>query len=192
MTNTNTFEYNGINIGQKYRSNLEDFYFATVTQNGETGNKATLTNKITFSALWKHYFGYTEKATFLTTNGESKDVTMMWLRDIKKELCGMSDSLCSAVRLPYDGQFSMVAILPAKESSIKTLLSTLSVERLKQIQSSLQHYDKITVAMPAFTTKVKTDLMESLTNLGCRKMSISGEADFSRMNDNISPTIICG
>lgn len=190
LTTANTFEDKGINISERYRSCLEDSYFATVTHSWGIKHTATLTNKITFKAQWMSYFYDLKKAPFQTVSGDSVEVTMMENYDNEMKLSGMSNNLCSAVRLPYNGQFSMVVILPAKGSTISTLLGTLTVDRLKRIQHSLHHYNEILIHLPVFTTKVKTDMKESLVKLGYGKMFIGWEANFSRMNDGATPLYV--
>lgn len=190
LTTANTFEDKGINISERYRSCLEDSYFATVSHSWGIKHTATLTNKITFKAQWMSYFYDLKKAPFQIVSGDSVEVTMMENYDDEMKLSGMSDSLCSAVWLPYDGQFSMVVILPAKGSTISTLLGTLTVDRLKRIQHGLHHYNEILIHLPVFTTKVKTDMKESLANLGYGKMFIGGEPNFSRMNDGAIPLYV--
>lgn len=190
LTTINTFEDKGINISEKYRSCIENSYFATVSHSWGIKHTAILTNKTTFKALWMSYFHGLKKAPFQTVSGDSVEVTMMENSDDKMILSGMSDSLCSVVRLPYDGQFSMVVILPAKGSAISTLLGTLTVDRLKRIQYRLHHYNEILIHLPVFTTKVKNDLKESLANLGYRRMFIGGKANFSQMNDSARPLYV--
>lgn len=190
LTTANTFEDKGINISERYRSCLEDSYFATVSHSWGIKHTATLTNKITFKAQWMSYFYDLKKAPFQTVSGDSVEVTMMENYDDEMKLSGMSDNLCSAVWLPYAGQFSMVVILPAKGSTISMLLGTLTVDRLKRIQHGLHHYNEILIHLPVFTTKMKTDMKESLANLGYGKMFIGGEPNFSQMNDGAIPLYV--
>ena len=190
LTTVNTFEDKGINISERYRSCLEDSYFATVSHSWGIKHTATLTNKITFKAQWMSYFYDLKKALFQTVSGDSVEVTMMENYDDEMELSGMSDNLCSAVWLPYAGQFSMVVILPVKGSTISALLGTLTVDRLKRIQHGLHHYNEIFIHMPVFRTKVKTNMKESLADLGYGKMFIGWEANFSRMNAGATPLYV--
>ena len=190
LTTVNTFEDKGINVSERYRSCLDDSYFATVSHSWGIKHTATLTNKITFKAQWMSYFYDLKKALFQTVSGDSVEVTMMENYDDEMELSGMSDNLCSAVWLPYAGQFSMVVILPVKGSTISALLGTLTVDRLKRIQHGLHHYNEIFIHMPVFRIKVKTNMKESLADLGYGKMFIGREANFSRMNDGATPLYV--
>jgi len=151
-------------------------------------NPATLMfliNAIYFKGTWQYEFDKekTKTAPFYLLDGSEKNCEMM---QAEGDFNYFEDQEIQMVDLPYGkGNFSMTVILPRKSSEIGTLIENLNIN---QWLNYLDNMDTSTVMLklPKFKLEYKITLNKILTELGMGIAFSPGQADFSRIVNDIS------
>ena len=124
-----------------------------------------LINALYFKAPWRVPFstGATQPSDFTTSTGKTITIPMM-----SKEgsfLYARSDTT-EMIKLPYGaGNMSMYIVLPAENSSLKALLSSLDATHWNALLKTLtQRFG--TIQLPKFAVTYEVGLKEALTALG--------------------------
>ncbi|XP_055623414.1 uncharacterized protein LOC129766838 [Toxorhynchites rutilus septentrionalis] len=126
-----------------------------------------LANTVHFKGLWKKLFS--ESATsvkpFNTTDGRSVNVTLM--KQIQDHYFVKSAQLNAKVlRLPYaDGQFSMILILPNKDSNLNQLMSVISADAIHKAIYDMEETE-LKVVLPRFHIDYFSSVKDALQELG--------------------------
>ena len=124
-----------------------------------------LVNAVYFKADWLHRFpDDTSDGPFTLSSGECVQVPTMRMT---ATLPVSFDTEASVVELPYEGgEMSMVVLLPAEDSSLESLESTLAAEVLTGWLSRV-HPREMVIEMPRFTIDAEAFFVAgSLASLG--------------------------
>ncbi len=146
-----------------------------------------LINALYFNGTWKYTFDSTDTKPkpFYLMNGTSEDVQTMMVHDTLKYYY---DNNFQAVELPYgDGDYSMLVLLPAYNSSFAAAEAGLDRNEINKIIIGLSTHD-VQVSLPKFKIQYSTHLIPILTNLGMG-IAFGPGADFTRINRDI-PLVI--
>jgi serpin B len=142
-----------------------------------------LVNAIYFKATWKYEFdtGDTYSGTFYKEDDSQATADFMTM---ETELNFAVTKDFKAVELPYgDGEFSMVAMLPAEGGSVEELAAGLDLE-MWQTWYTHASPQEVNVSLPKFKYEFKDSLNDALKNLGLG-IAFSDTADFSRITDQV-------
>ncbi len=140
-----------------------------------------LVNAIYFNATWKYEFDKddTYSGTFYKEDETTSQADFMKL---KGDFYYTSHSSYSAVELPYgDSAFSMVALLPAEESTVSELIAMLDRDTWNA-RGTFSSPQEVQVELPKFKYEFKTLMNDHLNNLGLG-VAFSDAADFSRITE---------
>ncbi|MDY6833436.1 MAG: serpin family protein [Chloroflexota bacterium] len=160
---------------------------------GQLDNIATLviTNAVYFKAAWKYPFNekLTRDAAFNLLDGSEIMVPMMYLSG--NQHCDTGDTYeepmlnytqgddYQVLELPYDGDLSMVFLLP-DEGMFVDVESRLDGEMVRGMLEDLQSTKVHKVSVPKFSSEPdRLRLKEILSELGMPSAFIAGVADFS-------------
>lgn len=136
-----------------------------------------LTSAIYFKGYWAQPFSIaaTRDDEFHPDGGNAVHVKMMNQTGRFPYLEGES---FQALELPYkDGSLAMLVVLPKGREGLKSLESSLSVEKLDSWTAGLKP-NRVSVSLPRFTSTIETELNDALSELGM-PIAFRGEADFS-------------
>lgn len=130
-----------------------------------------LANTIYFKGLWSYVFvpAATVGGPFKTSDGRTVNVTFM--KQINDLYFTESQQLKAQVlRLPYaDSRFSMILVLPKKDSNLNQLISALSPESMRQAITALEETE-VKVVLPRFRIDYSTSLKQGLQQLGINRI----------------------
>ena len=142
-----------------------------------------LVNTIVFRARWAEPFEpeFTKKAPFYCADGRIDSVWMMSGYDRENTFKGMSNNTCSALRMPYKGQFYITMVLPNKGYSVAGLLKSLNVQMFGMIEKGLHDYNEFYVHIPRITLKTSVALKSFLSQVGI-KQAFSQQANLCNMS----------
>ncbi|MEM6842936.1 MAG: serpin family protein [Bacteroidota bacterium] len=137
-----------------------------------------LINAIYFKADWQYQFNAsaTQDEPFYLTDGSEVSVPMMSNEGTKLRLNYQPDGT-QLLEIPYgNGQFSMIILLPAAESTVSNLINDLSTETLN---AWIAEADTLTthLMLPKFKTEFKLKLNETLVGMGM-KLPFTEDANF--------------
>lgn len=145
-----------------------------------------LINAIYFKGAWKKTFDpkKTAKSPFYLQGGGETEVDLMNHGGIR--LPYYENDLYQAVDLAYGGEeaFSMTVLLPKEGVSTGRIIAGLSQGDWAALAEGLKA-DSIIFSMPAFEMKYQKNLNSTLQQLGIKKAFTGGEADFSKMAQNV-------
>lgn len=145
--------------------------------------RMVLTNAIYFNARWAHQFAEdsTKMESFYLLDGASINVPMM---NVTEEFGYLDGDGYRAVRLPYVGGMSMLAIVPDR-GGFREFEQSLDAELVGRITGDLARYD-VTLRMPKFEFESEFMLAETLKVMGMPNAvdtdPRSSAADFSGMD----------
>ncbi len=149
---------------------------------------AVLVNALYFKGGWKKVFPEenTHPGEFYPTASPAVEVPLM---KQSGHFLYAEDEDWQAVRLPYgEGQMHMIVILPAKDSSLDSVIDHLAKEGLP---SDDQFSGKQgSLSLPRFTASYGTDLKEAVQALGVKLAFDPGKGDFSALADTGTPIFI--
>jgi len=142
---------------------------------------AIIANAVYFKGQWTTKFDatLTTDSTFTLADGSSFPDRLM-------NQTGTFDYFqgdhFQAIRLPYgQKRIGMVILLPAADTSLSSFLTGLTLQNwnawIPQFTPRL-----VSLGLPRFTSKYKTDLIAPLTTLGMGIAFIHGQADFSALS----------
>lgn len=131
-----------------------------------------LVNAAYFNGEWQNPFeeSATEPGEFTNIDGSKGEAYYMY-NDMYMQYCESDDM--QVVRLPYgNSNFAMYAILPAKDLSLSSFVSTLTANKLSAIIDNMIYID-VTLRLPRFTAEYKEDVMSCMRALGLTSQSLS-------------------
>ncbi len=141
--------------------------------------RLVLINAIYFLSQWKIAFdsSATREDRFYVKDGNSIKVPFMYMKDIFNYF---ENDQMQVLEMEYEGSdFSMVAVLPSKNSSIQQLLDNTQGEDFWQIIEKME-LQEAEVLFPSFKTRSRFDLEDVLSAMGM-PLAFSNKADFSAM-----------
>lgn len=147
-----------------------------------------LINAIYFKASWKYQFNEekTSESDFYINNGESVKCQMM---QMKEELNYYSNSNIQAIDIPYANEnYSMTILLPRNIDQTDSLLDNIDNAEFTNIEDNFRK-DSVNLFMPKLQLDYKKELKENLNNMGMEKAFLAGQADFSKMVNEIEDGI---
>jgi serpin B len=139
--------------------------------------RLVITNAIYFRASWQFPFpeSATTESTF-TLLDNSKVTVQMMASEVERFRYAEGEGY-QAVELPYDGDASMLIILPALDK-FSEFEMTLTAERVGEIVGALR-YEYVRLKMPKFRFEKPLDLARTLQEMGMPAAFVPGRADFS-------------
>ena len=146
--------------------------------------KMVLTNAVYFKAAWQEEFKAEDTAErpFWITPEKSADVKTMHRRS--KELNYAKLDNAQMIEMPYkDGRFSMLVLLPDKNSSVEALEAAMDAANLAQWSAAMRPAE-VEIFMPKFKQESSYDLSSTLAALGMPSAFDAGTADFSGITGN--------
>jgi serine protease inhibitor len=138
-----------------------------------------LVNAVYFNAAWTRPFdsAATADADFRLPDGSKKTCRMM---KTQGSLGYLDNSDFQAVEIPYgDGKFSMIVILPQKETGVDVLTAKLTDQNWKDWTSGIYETD-VVLRIPKFTFSDSHGLNDALKAMGIVD-AFGRNADFKRM-----------
>jgi serpin B len=145
-----------------------------------------LANTVYFLGKWENPFDvkHTKPRAFTLLDGTTADVEMM-SEEVSSRSGMDSESGVQIAELLYRGKMkSMVILLPPKhEQALTELEQTLDAKKLDEWLSELQ-VGKVTVKLPKFTFRRRSNLTGPLAKIGGKRMFDLGSADFSGISNN--------
>ena len=142
-----------------------------------------LTNAVYFKGRWEARFDerMTSSAQFELTTKEQKEVLMMRQSEYFNYF---ADEIIQVLEMPYKGQrLSMVVLLPAERTGIKSLEEGLNNDNLTKWLAALKRRE-VDVYIPRFTMSSEFVLNKALMSLGLTDAFKRDRADFSGMSDD--------
>lgn len=146
--------------------------------------KIVLTNAVYFKAGWQDEFRAenTAERPFWVSREESVGVQTM--NRLSKELNYAKLDGAEMIEMPYkDGRFSMLVLLPDKESSVEALESAMDAGTLAQWCAAMRPAN-VEIFMPKFKQESSYDLSTTLAKLGMPSAFDAATADFSGITGN--------
>ncbi|GIY88726.1 uncharacterized serpin-like protein TK1782 [Caerostris darwini] len=147
-----------------------------------------LLNAVYFKGTWKYQFETRNTAMQMFYNNGlqsgGKSVSMMHMTE-RFPYTTFEDF--KALELPYKGEnVSMLVLLPNQRDGISALESSMTPEKLSQIQQQLSK-TKVVVSLPKFKFEYSKELSPAMRALGAN--DIFGAADFSGMTHSRSAAV---
>ena len=144
---------------------------------------AYILNSIYFNAKWTNQFDRedTKPETFMTENGEARQIEMMNNNAIVK--CAANDVM-SMVCLPYGSGtvWNMYVLLPNEGKTVDDVLGSLNTESWMNVCKGLKNM-QLNLKMPKYSTLSSIELKAPLTALGMNK-AFSPKAEFGKITSS--------
>lgn len=143
---------------------------------------AYIMNAIYFDGTWKKGFkkAFTKEERFQGYTRDVKRVPMMWQSD---KFSYTSNDTYAAVILPYAGEeYCMTVFLPNEGKSIAEMMKTINADALTNIQQNSETCI-VDLKLPRFTTEMKLQLNDVISQLGAPSMFSPALANFSNLTD---------
>ena len=139
-----------------------------------------LINAIYFKGTWTYQFADTMTTDWQFNNQDGSHSQIQMMRG-DFELGFLANDEVTLARLPYgDEKYSMLLLLPPRETSINQFVSQLNPARLADWVSNLQE-DTVTIGLPRFTMAYDKLLNDILKDMGMVDPFVAGTADFSKI-----------
>jgi serpin B len=148
----------------------------------DADTRLVLTNAIYFKGNWVTPFGEkrTREGEFLAVD---KKVLVPFMH--QTEHFGYLDETdFQALKLPYEGGLSLIALLPKKPDGLPQLEESLTAAKLEKYLARLRTHD-VDVTFPKFKVTSQFQLNQVLAQMGM-SLAFSDRADFSRMTKSES------
>ncbi|MEA3504826.1 MAG: serpin family protein [Bacteroidota bacterium] len=140
-------------------------------------------NTTYFHGVWKHSFNTknTSKAEFFVTNGDKRDVEMMYQ---KSDLNYYKGNSFQFVEMPYENEnYVMYIMLPDEDSDIDEVISTLDYNKWNSYKSELEIKRNINFGLPKFKFQQQTSLIKLLSSMGIENLFVPEKSDLSNICD---------
>ncbi len=141
--------------------------------------RMVLVNAVHFFGPWKQEFDpeRTSQDYFTGLDGQRSQADFMYASE---EFLYYEEEQFQVLSIPYsEDRFSMVLLLPSRDSSLPEVEATLDADRFKNIINRLETR-KVNVLLPRFEAESQIDLEEVLAAMGMPR-AFSNRADFSGM-----------
>ncbi len=145
------------------------------------------TNAIYFNGKWQYEFDreLTEKRAFYPANGEEISVDMMYMSN---NFNYGENSKAKIIELPYKGNdLSMYIVLP-KSNNIEKFEKKFTLNDYTELKNDMELEEEVKASIPKFKFETKTELSDSLIEIGVVDAFNSNLANFSGISD--SPLVI--
>jgi serine protease inhibitor len=149
-----------------------------------------LINAVYFDAEWVKPYDKenVRKGNFELSDETTKSVDFMYSLEDRY----IKDEKAQGVIKPYkDGKYSFVALLPNKEVSIDSYVSSLTGEGFINLFKNKSE-DKVGVSLPKFKFEYSINLIEPLKQMGLVECFDEEKANFTRMASGIKDNIWIG
>ncbi|KAK6644846.1 hypothetical protein RUM43_001119 [Polyplax serrata] len=168
--------YVNTNTMGKIKKLYEDNAFSALT-------KLVLVNTIYFKGAWKHKFdaAKTFKGDFHLNSKDTVQVDYMTTKE-RFNYGNREDLKANIIELKYNGDVSMVLIVPEEIDGIKQLEEKIALVDLKTITSET-YSREVNLTMPKFKLEQSLQLSEPLKKLGLDEMFDPVKANFSDVTD---------
>lgn len=146
----------------------------------DSSTRLVLVNAAYFKGTWVKEFPkeLTQDSPFYVSTEKQITVPMM----IKEDLLRMSRSSetnCSVIEVPYSGsEISMYIMLPARGTSVETLMDNLTAEKVKRLVKSCSPRT-VSLSLPRFNVEQTAELGDSLRHMGILDLFDPVRADLS-------------
>jgi serpin B len=142
-----------------------------------------LINAIYFEGDWTHQFdpGDTQPGPFHLADGSTVTVPLM---SLEGEFRTFRTGRAAGIELPYGGEaFSAVAVMPAWDGTVDTMVAGLDAERWTEWMTALDETDphEAVVTLPRFELEYERTLNDDLVALGMPDAFSDIGADFTRL-----------
>nr|Q8TMP0.2 RecName: Full=Uncharacterized serpin-like protein MA_2613/MA_2612 [Methanosarcina acetivorans C2A] len=141
-----------------------------------------LTNAIYFNGKWEHEFDkkMTSKKTFYPTKREEVSVDMMYI----SSNFNYSENLkAKIIELPYKGNdLSMYIVLP-KGNNITEFENNFTVNEYTELKYNMESLGDVETSIPKFKFETKTELSDSLIEMGVADAFDLKLANFSGISE---------
>jgi serpin B len=138
-----------------------------------------LTNAIYFKGDWVSRFKRVDTQVGPFHLGDGKTVRTQLMRQSGGFLYASGGETFDAVELPYAGQdVTMVVLLPKKVDGLAQLEKELTAEQLSDVLERLSG-TQVHLTLPKFKLIWSSELTNTLSTMGLRKVFVPGEADLS-------------
>ena len=140
-----------------------------------------LLNALYFKGDWKTQFDpkNTKDTDFKLENASNKTVKMMYAKSKFKVSSGAK---YNAIQLPYaNGQFNVTLIIPQGQNTIGSVMSGLTPQEWKTLQSSGLTEKEVQAGLPRFTLDYDADLNSTLEKMGIKKV-FTDAAELGKIN----------
>ncbi len=145
--------------------------------------RVIITNAIYFNGKWVYEFDkeMTGKRTFYPAKGEEIPVDMMYMF---KSFNYGENSKAKIIELPYKGNdLSMYIVLP-KDNNIKDFETDFTVNDYNKLKNDMEFTEEVQTSIPKFKFETKTDLSNSLIEMGVVDAFNPNRANFSGISDS--------
>ncbi len=143
--------------------------------------KTVLTNAVYFKAEWQERFKKTDTAPRPFFTGAAESVSVPTMTRLSSELNYAKVGDAEMIEMPYKGgRFSMLVLLPDKESSVEALGERLNAETLDEWLAAMEPAE-VEIFLPRFRQEGAYDLSRTLARLGM-PLAFDAAADFSGIN----------
>lgn len=149
--------------------------------------RVIITNAIYFNGKWEHEFDeeMTGKRSFYPADGEEIPVDMMYMSSYFNY---GENSKAKIIELPYKGNsISMYIVLP-KENNIKEFENNFTLNDYTKLKNGMNSTQNVETSIPKFKFETKTELSDSLIEMGVVDAFNLNRANFSGISDE--PLII--
>ncbi len=153
-----------------------------IIDNVDAGAVSYIMNAIYFNGTWKDKFskGETKLENFKGYTRNIQRVNMMH-RNGKYQYMDNADF--SAVEIPYgNGTYSLMVVLPQEGKSIDDVMKTMDAAKLAAMYRETDEC-LVDLKLPRFTTELKLDLNDIVSQLGAPSVFDASRADFSHFSD---------
>ena len=141
-----------------------------------------ITNAIYFNGKWEHEFDkeMTGKKTFYPSKGEETPVDMMYM---SSNFNYGENSKAKIIELPYKGNsLSMYIVLP-KDNNITEFETDFTVNDYTELKNNMDSIGDVETSIPKFKFETKTELSNSLVEMGIMDAFNLNRANFSGISD---------
>lgn len=144
---------------------------------------ALLANTVYFEGKWRDRFDPDETAPGEFTRADGSTVSVPMMSHTMDEVAlTRTDGGVRAADLPYGGRaFSMTVVLPARGTSLDSLVRAMDADAWRSITDRLGEGGEVRVRLPRFQLTWERLLNGALTRMGMGPAFSPDSADFSRM-----------
>ncbi|OUO95064.1 serpin family protein [Cloacibacillus sp. An23] len=146
--------------------------------------KIVLTNAVYFKAGWQEEFKASDTAPRPFWVSADKSVSVPTMTRTADRLGYAKLDGAEMIDMPYkNGRFSMLVLLPDKDSSAEELEARLSSENVEKWSAALNPA-RVEIFIPKFKQESSYELSTTLAGLGMASAFTPGAADFSGISGN--------
>ncbi|WP_440944956.1 serpin family protein [Methanosarcina sp. T3] len=153
-----------------------------VSEDSITANtRVIITNAVYFNGKWVYEFDkeLTDKKPFYPTKGEEVSVNMMYMCN---NFNYGENSKAKIIELPYKGNdLSMYIVLP-KNNNIEKFETEFTLNDYTELKNDMEFVEEVKTTIPKFKFEAKTELSDSLIEMGVTDAFNLDRANFSEIS----------